>query len=172
MALKFDFNKLRTAIGGFLTPTKFDGTANAAGFESVHIPKMRQAYIVETANAAKTLTAEDSGKIFLLSDASAAAYTITLPTAAQAEEGMWFRFVNTEVTPAEVITIAAGSAIIAGPLKDAGGDVGAGTAGTEVSNILFGTSAEVGDFVELVFVGGFYVIMGGGSSISGAITTS
>ena len=172
MALKFDFNKLRTAVKGFLTGTDVSGGSLSSGEEAVFVPKMRQAYIVETANSARTLTAEDSGKIFLLSDASAAAYTITLPTAAQAEEGMWFRFVNTEVTPAEIITIAAGSAIIAGPLKDAAGDVGAGTAGTEVSNILFGTSAEVGDFVELVFVGGFYVIMGGGSTISGAITTS
>jgi len=172
MAIKFDFNKLRTAISGFLSGTDTAGGALTSGEQAVYVPKLRQAYIVEEANAAKTLTAEDSGKIFLLSDSSAAAYTITLPTAAEAEEGMWFRFVNTEDTPAEVITIAAGSAIIAGPLKDAGGDVGAGTAGTEVSNILFGTSAEKGDFVELVFVGGLYVIMGGGSSISGAITTS
>ena len=172
MALKFDFNKLRTAVAGFLTGTDVSGGSLSGGEEAVFVPKMRQAYIVETVNAARTLTAEDSGKIFLLNDSSAAAYTITLPTAAQAEEGMWFRFVQNEVTPAEVITIAAGSAIIAGPLKDAGGDVGAGTAGTEVSNLVIGTSSEVGDSIELVFVGGFYVIMGGGSSISGAITTS
>ena len=50
--------------------------------------------------------------------------------------------------------------------------MGAGTAGTEVSNLIIGTSSEVGDSIELVFVGGFYVIMGGGSSISGAVTTS
>ena len=172
MALKFDFNKLRTAVKGFLTGTDVSGGSLAAGEEAIFVPKLRQAYIVEVANEAKTLTAEDSGKIFLLSDASGGAYQITLPTAAQAEEGMWFRFVNTESTPANAITIAAGSAIIGGPLKDAGGDVGAGTAGTEVSNIVFSANAEIGDFVELVFVGGFYVIMGGGSTISGAITTS
>ena len=172
MALKFDFNKLRTAVQSFLTATDVNGTALTAGEEAVFVPKMRQAYIVETVNAAKTLTAEDSGKIILMNDASGGAYTITLPTAAQAQDGMWFRFVQNEVTPAQVITIAAGSAIIAGPLKDAGGDVGAGTAGTEVSNLVIGTTSEIGDNIELVFVGGFYVIMSGGSSISGAITTS
>ena len=172
MALKFDFSKLRTAVAGFLTGTDTAGGSLAAGEEAVFVPKMRQAYIVKTVNTATTLTAEDSGKIILMNDASGGAYQITLPTAAQAQEGMWFRFVQNEVTPANPITIAAGSAIIAGPFKDAGGDVGAGTAGTEVSNLIIGTSSEVGDSIELVFVGGFYVIMGGGSSISGAVTTS
>ena len=50
MALKFDFNKLRTAISGFLTPNKFDGTAEAAGFESVHVPKMRYVDLGSGAN--------------------------------------------------------------------------------------------------------------------------
>ena len=100
MALKFDFNKLRTAVAGFLTGTDVSGGRLSGGEEAVFVPKMRQAYIVETVNAARTLTAEDSGKIFLLNDSSAAAYTITLPTAAQAEEGMWFIIVQNEVTPA------------------------------------------------------------------------
>ena len=172
MAIKFDFNKLRTAISGFLTGTDSTGGSLAAGEEAVFVPKLRQAYIVETVNSARTLTAEDSGKIFLCNDASAGAYTITLPTAAQAQEGMWFRFVNTEATPAAKITIAAGSAIIAGPAKDVGGDIGAGTGGTEVANVEFSTSAEIGDNIELVFVGGFYVMMHGGSSIAAGITTS
>ena len=172
MALKFDFNKLRTAFGGFLTGTNVSGGSLATGEDAIFVPKLRQAYIVETVNEDRTLTAEDSGKIFLCSDASGGAYEITLPTAAQAQEGMWFRFVNTEDTPAAIITINAGSAIIAGPFKDAAGDVGAGTAGTEVTSIKFHTSAEKGDNIELVFVGGLYVIMGGGSSISGGVTTA
>lgn len=172
MALKFDFSKLRSAIGGFLKGTNNLGASLSAGDDAIFVPKMRQAYIVETVNTAITLTAEDSGKIILMNDASGGAYTITLPTAALAQEGMWFRFVQNEVTPAQIITIAAGSAIIAGPFKDAGGDVGAGTAGTEVSNLVIGTTSEIGDNIEIIFVGGFYVIMGGGSSISGAITTS
>tara|TARA_R110001592_G_scaffold223301_1_gene478764 strand:- start:192 stop:710 length:519 start_codon:yes stop_codon:yes gene_type:complete len=172
MAIKFDFNKMRTAVIGWLGGTDSSGASLSAGEQAVYVPKMRQGFQVETVNTARTLTAEDSGKIFLMNDASGGAYEITLPTAALAEEGMWFRFVQNEITPAQVITIAAGTAIIAGPLKDAGGDVGAGTAGTEVSNLVIGTSSEIGDNIEIVFVGGYYVIMSGGSSISGAITTS
>ena len=172
MALKFGFNKLKTAVIGFLNGTDTAGGSLTAGEEGIYVPKMRLGFQVETVNAAKTLTAEDSGKIFLCSDASGGAYQITLPTAATAEEGMWFRFVNTAVTPANSITIAAGSAIIAGPAKDVGGDIGAGTGGTEVSNVLFSTDAEIGDNVELVFAGGFYIMMHGGSSIAAGITTS
>ena len=172
MALKFSFNKLRTAVSGFLGGTNSSGSSLAVGEESIYVPRMRSAAIIEVCNAARTLTAEDSGKCFVISDSSAAAFTITLPPIATAEEGMWFRFAITESTLAEVVTIAAGSTIIAGPFKDAGGDVGAGTAGTEVSNLVWGTSAEIGDNVELLFVGGYYVIMSGGSSISGALTTT
>ena len=143
MAIKFDFNKMRTAVIGWLGGTDSSGASLSAGEQAVYVPKMRQGFQVETVNTARTLTAEDSGKIFLMNDSSGGVYEITLPTA-----------------------------IIAGPLKDAGGDVGAGTAGTEVSNLVIGTSSEIGDNIEIVFVGGYYVIMSGGSSISGAITTS
>ena len=118
---------------------------------------------------AATLTEADSGKVFAV-DSAGGAYAITLPTAP--ENGLWYRFVNTEVTPSGAVTIAAGSAIIAGPSKDVGGDIGAGTGGTEVSNVIFSTDAEIGDNIELVAVGGFYVMMHGGSSIAAGITTS
>tara|TARA_R110000764_G_C10793391_1_gene357918 strand:- start:45 stop:551 length:507 start_codon:yes stop_codon:yes gene_type:complete len=168
MALKFDFSKLRSAMLGFLTPTDALGTALTAGEEAVYVPKMRLGFQVVDLSAAVTLTAEDSGKIFHINGGGA--YAITLPTAP--ENGLWYRFVNTEVTPSGAVTIAAGSAIIAGPSKDVGGDIGAGTGGTEVSNVIFSTDAEIGDNIELVAVGGFYVMMHGGSSIAAGITTS
>ena len=84
MALKFDFNKLRTAVAGFLTGTDTAGGSLAAGDEAVFVPKMRSAFIVENITAATTLTNEDSGKIFML-DSAGGAYTITLPVAANLE---------------------------------------------------------------------------------------
>ena len=168
MALKFDFSKLRSAMLGFLTPTDALGTALTAGEEAVYVPKMRLGFQVVDMSGNVTLTAEDSGKIFHINGGGA--YQVTLPTAP--EDGLWYRFVNTEVTPSGAVTIAAGSAIIAGPAKDVGGDIGAGTGGTEVSNVLFSTDAEIGDNIELVSVGGFYVMMHGGSSIAAGLTTS
>tara|TARA_R110000824_G_scaffold67836_6_gene175648 strand:- start:30046 stop:30552 length:507 start_codon:yes stop_codon:yes gene_type:complete len=168
MALKFDFSKLRSAMLGFLTPTDALGTALTAGEEAVYVPKMRLGFQVVDMSGNVTLTAEDSGKIFHINGGGA--YQVTLPTAP--EDGLWYRFVNTEVTPSGAVTIAAGSAIIAGPAKDVGGDIGAGTGGTEVSNVLFSTDAEIGDNIELISVGGFYVMMHGGSSIAAGLTTS
>mgnify|MGYP003631438674 FL=1 len=168
MALKFDFSKLRSAMLGFLTPTDALGTALTAGEEAVYVPKMRLGFQVVDMSGNVTLTAEDSGKIFHINGGGA--YQVTLPTAP--EDGLWYRFVNTEVTPSGAVTLAAGSAIIAGPAKDVGGDIGAGTGGTEVSNVLFSTDAEIGDNIELISVGGFYVMMHGGSSIAAGLTTS
>ena len=168
MALKFSFNKLRTAVLGFLGATDQAGTSLAAGEEAVYVPKMRMGFHVVDMSDDITLTAEDSGKIFHINGGGA--YQVTLPTAP--EDGLWYRFVNTEVTPSGAVTIAAGSAIIAGPAKDVGGDIGAGTGGTEVSNVLFSTDAEIGDNIELISVGGFYVMMHGGSSIAAGLTTS
>jgi hypothetical protein len=47
--------------------------------------------------------------------------------------------------------------------KDAGGNAANSTAGTQVSNVILDTTAQKGDYVELMFVGGEYV----GSSMSG-----
>ena len=77
MALKFSFNKLRTAVAGFLSGTDVSGTSLAAGEEAVHVPKMRHARIVENVLADITLTNEDSGKLLLVNPT--AETTITMP---------------------------------------------------------------------------------------------
>ena len=77
MALKFSFNKLRTAVTGFLTGTDTAGTSLAGGEEAIYVPKMRTARIVENVVADFACTAEDSGKLLLVNPT--AETTITLP---------------------------------------------------------------------------------------------
>ena len=77
MAQKFSFNKLRTAVAGFLSATDESGASLTAGENAVHVPKMRSAKIVETVAADVTLTNEDSGKLLLVNPT--AETTITLP---------------------------------------------------------------------------------------------
>ena len=77
MAQKFSFNKLRTAVSGFLSATDESGASLTGGEHSVHVPKMRMAKIVESVTADVTLTNEDSGKLFLVNPT--AETTITLP---------------------------------------------------------------------------------------------
>jgi len=168
MAIKFDFNKLRTAVKGWLSGTDTTGASLTAGEEAIYVPQMRQGFIVEEVGAAITLTNEDSGKIFLC-ESSGGAFQITLPTSAPS--GLWYRFFVNEETPTQDITIAAGSAIIGGTIKDAGGDVGHGTAGTEVSNIIIDQTAEIGDHIELISGGGKWFV-NAQSTINAGIITS
>jgi hypothetical protein len=123
---------------------------------------------VENVTVAITLTSDDSGKVFML-DSAGGAYSVTLPTAL--EDGVYYKFVVSEETPTGAITIAAGSAIVSLVMKDAGGNASNSTAGTQVSNLIIGTSAEKGDYINLMAAGGEWV----GECLSGidnAVTTS
>jgi len=99
------------------------------------------------------------------------AYSITLPTAANAEQGIYYKFIVEEETPTADITIAAGSAIISLVAFDGGGDVGNSTAGTQVSNFLVEAASQKGYYIEMMFVNGEYVASGL-SSINDGFTTS
>ena len=142
---------------------------------------MRSDYLNENSNAAGgfkkkvgylvsavTLTNEDSGKVYAC-DSAGGAYAITLPTSL--EDGVHYKFVVWEKTPTADITIAAGSAIISGVNKDAGGDAANSTAGTEVSNVILDTTAQRGDWVNFLAVNGQWVIEAF-SSINNGIQTS
>jgi hypothetical protein len=87
------------------------------------------------------------------------------------EDGVYYKFVVSEETPTGAITIAAGSAIVSLVMKDAGANASNSTAGTQVSNLIIGTSAEKGDYINLMAAGGEWV----GECLSGidnAVTTS
>ena len=123
---------------------------------------------VENVTVAITLTNDDSGKVFML-DSAGGAYSVTLPTAL--EDGVYYKFVVSEETPTGAITIAAGSAIVSLVMKDAGGNASNSTVGTQVSNLIIGTSAQKGDYIDLMAAGGEWV----GECLSGiddAVTTS
>ena len=121
-------------------------------------------------NADITLTEADSGKVLFL-DAAAGTVAITLPTASSGEDGIFYQFVVSEETPSNAITIAAGSAIVSLVMKDAGGNASNSTVGTQVSNLIIGTSAQKGDYINMIFFGGEWVAdcMSG---IDNAVTTS
>ena len=125
---------------------------------------------IEPITVARTLTEADSGKVFMLSS-TGGAYSITLPTAATGVDGCHYKFIVEEETPTGAITIAAGSAIVSMVMKDAGGNASNSTIGTQVSNVIVGTSAQKGDYINIMFTGGEYVAecMSG---IDNAVTTS
>ena len=123
---------------------------------------------VVNVDAAITLTNDDSGKVYMLS-ATGGTVAVTLPTAL--EDGVYYKFIVEEETPSNAITIAAGSAIVSLVMKDAGGNASNSTVGTQVSNLIIGTSAQKGDYIDLMAAGDEWV----GeclSSIDDAVTTS
>jgi hypothetical protein len=114
-----------------------------------------------------TLTNDDSGKVFLLS-ATGGTVAVTLPTSL--EDGVYYKFIVEEETPSNAITIAAGSAIVSFVGLDVSGTL-ASTAGTQVSNVIIGTSAEKADSIELMAAGNEWVGTAL-SGINGSVTTS
>ena len=130
----------------------------------------------ELVGAARTLTADDSGKEFYL-ESTGGAFSINLPTGAGVEDGVNYKFLVQENSPTGAITIAAGSAIVFGRVTETEvdtGDDGPGSSAdgaTGVSNVIIGTSALQGDFIELdAYDGEWY--LNGKSGKDGTVTTS
>ena len=82
MAIKFDFNKLRTAVSGWMTGVDYStGDALAIGTgpeQALYIPKIQTAAVTKVVSADVTLKANDFGKIILM---GANGVDITLPSA-------------------------------------------------------------------------------------------
>lgn len=126
--------------------------------------------MLETITVAKTLYKGDSGKVFLVGSA-AGAYSITIDGSLKVA-GSKLKFIVDENTPTNVITIAFGSAIVYGNLEqqaDTAEDNRVAAAG--VSNVIIGTSALKGDYLEFISDGTYFYVSGM-SSIQTAVSTS
>ena len=127
-------------------------------------------------SAAITLTESDSGKVFYC-ESSGGAYSITFPTGGSIEDGIYYKFWNNENTPTGAITFAAGSAIVFGKINETEVDTsddGPGSSAdgaTGVSNVIWGTSALKGDYLEFSSYGGHWYL-NGQSGKDAAVTTS
>jgi hypothetical protein len=123
----------------------------------------RQLANVETVAVATTLTAEDSGKVFILK-ASAGAQ-ITLPAVATSA-GLRFKFIVGQLFATTDWTVKSATNVIEGSVLVNGAHV----AGVDENTISFVASAEsIGDFAELVCDGTNWYVNGSGVT-AGAIT--
>jgi len=123
----------------------------------------RQLAVVETVAVATTLTAKDSGKVFILK-ASAGAQ-ITLPAVATSA-GLRFKFIVGQLFATTDWTVKALTNAIEGSVLVNGAHV----AGVDENTISFVASAEsIGDFAELVCDGTNWYVNGSGVT-AGSIT--
>jgi hypothetical protein len=123
----------------------------------------RQLANVEAVTGATTLTAKDSGKVFILKAAAGA--QITLPAVATSA-GLRFKFIVGQLFATTDWTVKALSNAIEGSVLVNGVHV----AGVDENTISFVASAEsIGDFAELVCDGTNWYVNGSGVT-AGAIT--
>jgi len=119
----------------------------------------------------KTLDPSESGRLVFL-ESSSGAFSLTLPSVAA---GLHYRCMVTEDTPTGAITIAAGSAIMFGNISesevDTGDDAPGSSGATGVSNVIIGTSAKKGMWIELYSDGTSWYFFGN-AQIDGSVTTS
>ena len=123
-----------------------------------------------------TLTEADSGKVYYV-ESSGGAIAVTFPTGGNIEDGIYYKFWVQENTPTAAITFAAGSAIVFGKINETEVDTaddGPGSSAdgaTGVSNVIWGTSALQGDYLEFSAFGGKWYL-NGQSGKDAAVTTS
>jgi hypothetical protein len=126
---------------------------------------------VLSVGSAKTLDPSESGRLVFL-ESSAGAFALTLPSVAA---GLHYRCMVTEDTPTAAITIAAGSAIMFGNISesevDTGDDNPGSSGATGVSNVIIGTTAKKGMWIELYSDGTSWYFFGN-AQIDGSVTTS
>jgi hypothetical protein len=130
---------------------------------------LRQRAEVEVISAAQTLTAADSGKVFIL-DAAAGA-TVTLPAL---EEGLYFKFIvgAAFATTNWVIDSAEGDNIN-GIIADMGSTVAVVLAAGEDQINFVATAESIGDHVELIAdYANSQWIVSGMCGINGGITAT
>ena len=114
---------------------------------------------VENVVAARTLTANDSGKVFTLDQD--ATFDITLPTAAAAGAGWHAKFILTDdgSGTVKVIPNSAEDTLIGMVVSAAGGAAASAEAGVD-ELIWVASTAKPGDWAELVCDGSNFYVFG------------
>ena len=160
MAIKFDFNKLRTAVKGWMVGTDVAGASLSAGEQATYIPQLHTAkpIITTAASTDYTLYSKDSGSTILVAPNDV---NVTLPSA---EAGLHFTFILTGTydTAASTIVQAAASEDFYGTVYGSSEGENAGTDADEAASantkVSFTTGGLAGDHVHVVSDGtGWYV---------------
>jgi len=156
-----------TAVAGDFSDRVLKGATDFAGPTDFLVPPTALSAI-ETVVAARTLTAADSGKTFVLS--LAGGFTITLPGVAR---GLHFKFI-TGIIPTTAYIITAATAVVNGGINELEVDThDDGPVASDSTSLTFVASSlgTVGDWVEYISDGTKWYITGQ-TKLDGAVTFS
>ena len=163
MAIKFDFNRLRTAISGFVK------AEDTAGSEVKHIPIMQTVAATTTiAGVAATtvLKDDDFGKVIFLTQSGGSDSAITLPPAT-AGGTLTFIVASTPGGAGDiVITAAVADTIVFAGAADSGAD---GATNLLADSFTVEAAAIGGERIECVADGSFWYVYAH-QGIIGAVT--
>ena len=166
MAIKFDFNRLRTAIKGFIKAT------DTAGSEVVHLPKLQSAAVVEKlalgAGGTKVLTANDFGKVFLCEQSGGTDSAVTLPAATSGGTLTFIVSLTPSGTGDMVISAATADTIVFAGAADAGAD---GASNLLADSFTIEAAAVGGERIECVADGTYWYVYAHMGAVGGVTTT-
>ena len=166
MALNFSFNKLRTAVRGFLTASETSGS------DGVYLPKIQTAAVVEKielgAGGSKTLTATDFGKVFLCEQSGGTDSAVTLPAATSGGTLTFIVSLTPSGTGDMVISAATADTIVFAGAADAGAD---GASNLLADSFTIEAAAVGGERIECVADGTYWYVYAHMGAVGGVTTT-
>ena len=166
MAIKFDFNRLRTAIKGFLVASE------TAGSDVVHLPKLQSAAVVEKielgAGGSKVMTESDFGKVFLCEQSGGTDSAVTLPAATSGGTLTFIVSLTPSGTGDMVISSATADKIVFSGNGDADAD---GASNLLADSFTIEAAAVGGERIDCVADGEFWYVNARMNAV-GSITTT
>ena len=166
MAIKFDFNRLRTAIKGFIK------AENTAGSEVIHLPKLQAAAVVEKlalgAGDTKILKDDDFGKVFMCEQSGGTDSAVTLPPATAGGTLTFIVSLTPSGTGDMVISAATADTIVFAGAADAGAD---GDSNLLADSFTIEAAAVGGERIECVADGTYWYVYAHMGAVGGVTTT-
>jgi hypothetical protein len=160
-----------TVAGGSHLSGGFISSTDSSVYGSMRVVGALNSYRpVVSVTTTRTMTIAESGSLVSFAPASGAGYTITLP--AVATSGVWYRFAKGSIANLQSVTVAGATAVLNGCIRFS--EAGTGNNGVVITgktNIIFGSTSIIGDYVQVVSNGTVWFVEGG-SSVAAAITTS
>tara|TARA_R110002020_G_scaffold410220_1_gene619995 strand:- start:4215 stop:4718 length:504 start_codon:yes stop_codon:yes gene_type:complete len=166
MAIKFDFNRLRTAIKGFIK------AQDTAGSEVQHIPLIQTAPVVEKlalgAGGTKVLLDDDFGKVFMCEQSGGTDSAVTLPAATSGGTLTFIVSLTPSGTGDMVISSATADTIVFSGNGDADAD---GASNLLADSFTIEAAAVGGERIDCVSDGSFWYVNARMNAV-GSITTT
>ncbi len=166
MALKFDFNRLRTAVKGFIE------AESTVGSEAIHLPLIQACPVVENlvlgAGGARVLKDDDFGKVFMCKQSGGSDSAVTLPPPTAGGVLTFIVALTPSGSGDMVFSSATADTIVFAGSADAGAD---GDSNLLADSFTIEAAAVGGERIECVADGEFWYVYAHQGAVGGVTAT-